>query len=149
MSDLDDIDRNILAELQCDGRLSIQALAERVGVARATAYARVQRLESAGVITGYRAVVDPAAVGLDLVALVLLTVKQDTFKTLPARLATVTGVEWIGMTTAAYDFALLVRAKDTSHLRDVVLGELQSIPDVLSSQTIMVLDEPAVPSRRF
>ena len=149
MHELDDVDRNILTELQRDGRLSVQALAYRVSVGRATAYARVRRLESSGVITGYRAIVDPAAVGLDLVALVLLTVKQDTFKTLPEKLATVTGVEWIGMTTAAYDFALLVRARDTSHLRDVVLGELQSIPDVLSSQTIMVLDEPPVPPRRY
>ena len=149
MSDLDDIDRRLLTELVGDGRISMQVLAERVGVARATAYSRVQKLQDAGVIRGYHAVVDPKAIGLDLVALVLLTVRQDSFKTLPARLAAAEGVEWIGLTTAAYDFAMLVRARDTAHLRDVVLGELQSMPDVVSTQTIMVLDEPSVAPRRF
>lgn len=44
---------------------------------------------------------------------------------------------------------MLVRAKDTAHLRDVVLGELQTIPDVLSTETIMVLDEQPILPRRF
>ena len=122
----------------------MQVLAERLGIARATAYARVRRLEDAGVITGYRAVVDPARAGRPLAALILLDVRQDAFKSLPARLASVTGVEWVGMITGDHDFALLVRARDPADLRDVVLGELQTISDVLSTQTILVLDEPSV-----
>jgi DNA-binding Lrp family transcriptional regulator len=149
MTELDEVDRRILSELSADGRMSVQVLAERVSVARATAYSRLRRLEDSGVIRGFTVDVDPHAVGLDLVALVLVKVKQETFKTLPERLAAVPGVEWIGMTTASYDFAMLVRARDTAHLRDVVLGELQTIPDVLSTETIMVLDEQSISPRRY
>jgi DNA-binding Lrp family transcriptional regulator len=141
---LDDIDRRLLDELRNDGRASIQVLGERVGVARATAYARVRRLETEGVITGYRAEIDPAKVGLGLAALILINVRQDSFKSLPERLGAITGVEWVAMTTGEHDFALFVRTQDPSHLRDVVLGEIQTISDVLSSQTILVLDEPKV-----
>jgi DNA-binding Lrp family transcriptional regulator len=149
VTELDDIDRQILTELTADGRISVQVLAERISVARATAYSRLRRLEDSGVIRGFTVDVDPQAVGLDLVALLLVTVKQNTFKTLPQRLAAVNGVEWVGMTTAAYDYAMLVRAKDTAHLRDVVLGELQTIPEVLSTQTIMILDEQPIRPRRY
>src|SRR5690242_15448223 len=55
---LDDIDRRIVAALVDDGRISINELAARVNVSRATAYARFERLRSAGVITGFRAEVD-------------------------------------------------------------------------------------------
>ncbi len=139
---LDDIDHRLLAELRHDGRASLQVLAERVGVARATAYSRVRRLEADGVITGYRAEIDPAKVDRGLAALILLSVRQDSFKTLPNRLAAVSGVEWVAMTTGEHDFVLFVRTKDPANLRDVVLGEIQTIADVVSTQTILVLDEP-------
>jgi DNA-binding Lrp family transcriptional regulator len=144
---LDDLDLRLLDELGRDGRVSMQVLAERVGIARATAYARVRRLEDDGVITGYRAVVDPAKVGHDLAALILLDVRQDSFTTLPTQLAGIAGVEWVGMTTGDHDFALLVRTRDARHLRDVVLGQLQTMPEVLSTHSILVLDEPDMPRR--
>ena len=69
---LDSIDRVIVAELQNDGRLSNKALAQRVGVAPSTCLARIQRLQSVGVIRGYRAEVDPAAVGRGLQAMLMV-----------------------------------------------------------------------------
>ena len=56
---LDDVDRRIVAALVEDGRLSVNGLAGQVGVSRATAYARLDRLRSEGVITGFTATVDP------------------------------------------------------------------------------------------
>src|SRR5665811_1296003 len=70
---VDDVDRAILRELTAEGRLSINELAGRVNVSRATAYKRVARLEEDGVITGYMALVDPHAAGRNLAALLLIT----------------------------------------------------------------------------
>src|SRR5262249_37010659 len=61
---MDDIDRKILAELQRDGRLTVTELAYRVRLTPAPCHRRLRELERTGVITGYRAVLDPAAVGL-------------------------------------------------------------------------------------
>ncbi|MGM1059681.1 Lrp/AsnC family transcriptional regulator [Saccharothrix sp. Mg75] len=68
--ELDGVDRALLEALQDDARLSYNELARRVHVSPPTAAQRVRRLENAGVITGYRATVDPTAVGRPVVALV-------------------------------------------------------------------------------
>ena len=69
---LDSVDRALLDELQKDGRLSNKTLAQRVGVAPSTCLARTQRLQNAGVIRGYRAEIDPAAVGRGLQAMLMV-----------------------------------------------------------------------------
>ncbi len=65
---MDEVDRKILTELQRDGRLSSQALAERVNLSTTPCWRRVKRLEKDGVITGYVSTVDPRKVGLDVIA---------------------------------------------------------------------------------
>ena len=67
---LDDVDRAIVAVLREDGRISMRALAARLHISRSGAYLRVQRLEEAGVITGYSAWVDPQRYGYGLSAYV-------------------------------------------------------------------------------
>lgn len=66
----DDVDRSILAELQADGRVSFSELGRRVGLSAPAVTERVRRLETQGVITGYRAIVDLEAVGLPIEAIV-------------------------------------------------------------------------------
>ncbi|GAA1537423.1 Lrp/AsnC family transcriptional regulator [Actinomadura kijaniata] len=72
MESLDRIDRDILALLQAEGRLTGAEVGRRVGLSQPAAGARIQRLERSGVITGYRAVVDPVALGLNIHAVVRL-----------------------------------------------------------------------------
>jgi Lrp/AsnC family transcriptional regulator, leucine-responsive regulatory protein len=67
---LDEVNRNLLAELQADPRITMSALARRVGMSAPAVTERVQRMERAGVITGYRLEVDPAALGLPVSAFV-------------------------------------------------------------------------------
>jgi DNA-binding Lrp family transcriptional regulator len=74
---VDAIDRRILAELQVEGRLTVTELAERVRLTPAPCHRRLRELERTGVITGYRAVVEPAAVGLGFEALVSVTMRHD------------------------------------------------------------------------
>jgi len=79
---VDAIDRKILAELQVDGRLSITELAAKVGLSLSPCHRRLRELERARVITGYRASIDPEAVGLSFEALVFVTMRQEDRDTL-------------------------------------------------------------------
>jgi Lrp/AsnC family transcriptional regulator, leucine-responsive regulatory protein len=74
---MDEIDRMILRELQDDARLTNQELAQRVSLTPSPCLRRVRQLESSGVITGYRATVDPAAVGRGFEVLVSVEVRRD------------------------------------------------------------------------
>lgn len=72
MESLDRIDRDILTLLQTEGRLTGAEVGRRVGLSQPAAAARIQRLEKSGVITGYRAVVEPTALGLNIHAVIRL-----------------------------------------------------------------------------
>ncbi|GAA3028862.1 Lrp/AsnC family transcriptional regulator [Kitasatospora albolonga] len=74
---MDRIDRDILRELQRDGRLSNQELAQRVGLTPSPCLRRVRQLEEDGVIEGYRAVVNPEAVGRGFEVLVSVEVRRE------------------------------------------------------------------------
>ena len=87
---MDDIDYRILAELQEDGRLTVTELADRVQLTPAPCHRRLRELERNGVITGYRAVLDPAAVGLGFEALVNVTMdREDAVAAFEAALAAI------------------------------------------------------------
>lgn len=141
MAPLDVIDRKMIDSLRRDGRLSAPALADAVGIGRATAYNRLDRLLDQGVIRGFTAVVDPDAVGLDISAMILVRVQQGLWENLVEQLRALPGVEWIGVATGDYDFMLHVRADSLDHLRDVALRELQQLEGVRSAHTIVLLDE--------
>ncbi|NBA97618.1 Lrp/AsnC family transcriptional regulator [Pseudomonas sp. R5(2019)] len=84
---MDRIDRNILSELQKDGRLSVTELAERVGLSLSPCHRRVRALEESGVLLGYRAQLDATALGLNFSAVVFATLREgdrqavDAFET--------------------------------------------------------------------
>lgn len=138
---LDEVDRRILAELRTDGRLSMRALAERVSISRANAYTRVERLTRDGVITGFRAVVDPAKTGLSTSAYVTLTVRQNSWRTLRAELEAIPEVAHMALVGGEFDVILLVRAADNAALRTVVLERLQAIPGVLGTRTFLIFED--------
>lgn len=141
MTELDDIDRRMIDALREDGRRTAPVLADIVGVGRATAYHRFDRLVDSGAIAGFSARVDPTAVGWAISALVLVNVQQGLWRDLRERLSGLPGVEWLGVATGRFDFALLVRADSLEHLRDVALRELQQIEGVRSAETVVLLDE--------
>lgn len=144
---LDDTDRQIVSELQADGRQSVAELAGRVNVSRATAYQRLARLQDTGVIRRFTVEVDAKKLGLPVAALVLVNVVQHAWRGVGDRLRHLPGVEWLALSTGSFDYVLLVRAPDIDHLRDVILEGLQSMPEIQSAQTLLLLDEPVVPAR--
>jgi DNA-binding Lrp family transcriptional regulator len=138
---LDDIDRRIIDSLRRDGRLSVRALAEQVSISRANAYTRLERLTSSGAITGFTATVDPAAIGLGTSAYVTLTVRQNSWRELKARLQAIPEVRHMALVGGEFDVILLVRAADNAALREVVLNELQAIPEVIATRTSLVFED--------
>ena len=140
-TELDEIDRRILRELESDGRLSGRALAERVTISRANAYARFERLVADGVITGFTARVDPVKVGLTTSAYVAMTVRQNTWRDLQVQLRAIPEVRHMALMGGEFDVMLLVRAADNNALRRVVLEQLQTIPGVLSTKTFLIFED--------
>ena len=82
MMAMDAIDRKILAELQTAGRLTVTELAQRVALSVAPCHRRLRELERSGAIRGYRAVIDPAAVGLGFEVLVQVTMDREDASTI-------------------------------------------------------------------
>jgi len=138
---LDGPDRLILSELIKDARTSIRSLAERVHVSRANAYARVDRLVADGVITGFSAQIAHERAGLGTSAYVSLSIEQNSWRDVSARLGRLPYVEHVSMLGADFDVLVLVRAPDNAALRDLVLDRIQSIPGVQTTRTWLVFDE--------
>ncbi|HZS21495.1 MAG TPA: Lrp/AsnC family transcriptional regulator, partial [Pseudonocardiaceae bacterium] len=140
-----DVDRRILSLLVDDGGMSVNKVANRAGISRATAYARYDRLLAHGVIRGFRADVDPRAIGLDVAAMILINIEQGSWPAMRDKISRLPGVEYVALTSGEFDFVLLVRAPDIEALRDVILYRLQGMPEVRSTRTIFVLDEARHP----
>ncbi len=140
---LDDTDRAIVAELRADGRLSMRALAEKLHISRASTYSRVERLVSDGVITGYTASIDPERYGFGISAYVYLKISQHSWKAIRRQVLQIPEVWHGALVSGENDLVLLVRTQDAASLRELVLNTFQTMPDVLATQTVLILDELA------
>jgi DNA-binding Lrp family transcriptional regulator len=140
-AELDDVDRAILAELRRDGRLSIRTLAERVHISRTSAYARLDRLLADQVITGFSAEISPRRAGLGTSAYVLLTIEQNSWRSVAKALRGIRYIEHLALVGGDFDVLALVHAPDNVALREVVLEKIQSIKGVRATRTWLVFEE--------
>lgn len=138
---LDETDREILARLSEDARLSVSRLAEEVGVSRATAYKRLDALLEAGAIRQFTAVLDDRAVGFTVTALVMASVDQGDWQAARDAIRRLPAVKYAALVTGDHDLLMIVQATDIDALRDVVLREVNGLPSVQSTRTLLVLDE--------
>ncbi|GGW02854.1 hypothetical protein GCM10010230_36860 [Streptomyces narbonensis] len=138
---LDAIDRDILRLLQTDGRASVRSVAERVHVSRANAYARINRLIDDGVIRGFSARVNHERAGHGASAYITLKIVQNSWRTVREQLRALPGATHIALVSGDFDVLLLVHTPDNRTLRELVLTRLQSIPEVLSTRTLLVFEE--------
>ena len=136
---MDATDREILGELMRDGRISFRDLGAAVGLSANAAADRVRRLRRAGVVTGFAALVDPAAGGRQLEAVVGVTLAattdSDDFATAADRLEPVTEVLHLA---GAPDYQLRVACRDTAEL-DVLLRTLRMDLGAADTETTIVL----------
>jgi Lrp/AsnC family transcriptional regulator, leucine-responsive regulatory protein len=138
----DRFDAKILSALQRDGRLSVVDLAETIGLSPTPCARRIKALESAGAIEGYAAVLNPARVGLAVLAIVQVKLTEHTDETV-ARFEREIGlmdeVTKCFAMTGSYDFILEVYGKDLEALSNVVLKKLIRVPNVRDMQSSVVL----------
>jgi len=139
MNQVDALDEQILAALQASGRLTMKALAEQVGLSSPAMIERVRRLEERGVIAGYRAVIQPAALGRPLTALITATVDRGHYEAFLERVQAEAAVAECHRITGDATHVLKV------HLQD--MAALESLVDDLSlagahCETSIVLSSP-------
>ena len=140
-SSLDAVDLAMIGILERDGRVSVRQLEEQAHVSRAKAYARLERLQRDGVITGFGARVDPRAKGLATSAVVTLQMEQQQWRGLQDAVQSIPEVVYVALVGGEFDAVLLVRARDNDHLREIILEGIQAIPGVTGTRTYLVFDE--------
>lgn len=140
---LDRFDRQILEILQAEGRISNQALAERVNLSPSPCLRRVRALEAAGLITGYRALVAPRRLGYGLQVVLLISMDQHTperFEQFEARVAALSEVqECLLITGQEADYQLRIWAADMDDYHRLLLQHITRIPGVSGVHSSFVL----------
>ena len=150
---LDRYDWQILRVLQEDGRISNQDLAERIGLSPSPCLRRMRALEEAGLITGYRALLDAKKLGLSLMALIYISMDQHTperFSHFEAEVEQIPQVlECLLITGQDADYQLKVVVKDMDAYQELLLNRLTRIPGVTGVHSSFVLrrvvDRTALP----
>ncbi|MFE2094663.1 Lrp/AsnC family transcriptional regulator [Streptomyces sp. NPDC059460] len=149
---MDALDRKILTELQFDGRLTITELAARVKLSVSPCHRRLRDLEREGAIRGYRAVVDPAAVGLNFEALVFATLRWEGADTVTAFEEAVAAVPHVLQAQRLFgepDYLLRVATADLAAFQELYDQQLARLPGVqrLTSTLVMknVIDDRPLP----
>ena len=140
---LDRFDRAILAALAADGRMSIADLARRIGLTKSPTQARLRRLEAEGVITGYRAMLDPVRLGLAHVAFVevrLSDTREAALQAFNAAVRRLPEVEECHMMASAFDYLLKVRTADIAAYRRVLGERISALPHVASTSTYVAME---------
>lgn len=138
---LDDIHIQMVDLLRRNGRVSIAALAEELGISRSNAYQRYDALVEGGVVTGFTATLDFSAAGFGVAALVFVSLKQRRWKEFRERLPTVQELEYFAVTTGEHDGMLLVRAADVAAIHELVATNLAQWDCIKSTETMFILDE--------
>ena len=132
---LDRFDHAILAVLATDGRISITDLAARIGLSKTPTQARLKRLEKDGVITGYRALLDPIRIGRDHVAFVEVKLSD----TREAALSAFNAAEQCHMIAGSFDYLLKVRTHNMADYRKVLGERISTLPHVAHTSTYVAM----------
>jgi Lrp/AsnC family leucine-responsive transcriptional regulator len=141
--DLDDFDHAILRHVATDGRIAVVELARRIGLSKSPTQVRLRRLEELGVITGYRAVLDPIRIGQAHVAFVevkLSDTREAALQAFNRAVLTIPEVEECHMIASRFDYLLKVRTSDIQAYRRVLAERLSALPHVASTSTYAAME---------
>ena len=140
---LSETDRSIVNALARHGRLPNKELAEQVGIPPSTCHNRVRALEERGVIRGYRADIDPVAIGKGVSALILMSIhshQRNRVTELTEEIREVAGVQQIFLIGGERDLVVHVACESVAELRQVISGHLASNPAFTQTQTQLVFE---------
>ncbi len=135
---MDRIDRNIVRELQANGRLTNQELSERVNLSPSPCLRRVRNLEEAGVIRGYTAVVDQEKLGLPVNAFISVRLERpspETMLTFEERIQRFDEIQECYLMTGSRDYLLHVVSQSLKTYEQFVREQLTQIPGIASVET--------------
>ncbi len=143
MHNLDKFDQAILSELQANGRLTNQELAERIGLSPSPCLRRVKALEDAGIIAGYKAIINAEKLGLSLMALIHISMDKHTperFDNFERSVSVLPEVlECLLITGQSADYQLKVQVKDMLAYQELLLHRITRIEGVSGVHTSFVL----------
>lgn len=141
--DLDRFDQAILRVLATEGRIPVTELARRIGLSKSPTQARVKRLEDDGIITGYRAILDPIRLGRAHVAYVevkLSDTREAALQAFNRAVLAVPEVEECHMIASRFDYLLKVRTADIQDYRRVLGERISALPHVASTSTHVAME---------
>ena len=143
MSEIDQFDRQIIATLAVDGRISVTELAARIGLSKTPATQRLKRLERDGYITGYQAQLNYELLGEAHVAFIQVSLQDTSEKALRAfnqAVAQLVAVEQCHMIAGNFDYLLKVRTRDIRAYRKVLGEQIASLPHVAHTSTFVSME---------
>ncbi|PRX46571.1 DNA-binding Lrp family transcriptional regulator [Prauserella shujinwangii] len=142
---LDPVDWHILSVLQDDASITNKALAERVGLPTSSCHERVRRLRATGVISGVKAVVDPAALGRGLQAFIAVRLRlhrRELAEVFVAAALALPETLSVYNVSGPEDYFLHVAVTDSAHLQRIIVDHLATRPEVAHAQTHLIFDRP-------
>ena len=140
---MDEIDFEILALLQNDGRISNKVLAAEVGIAPSTCHERLKRLSESGALRSVHGVVDPQILGVGLQAFYMVELvkhDRDVVETFRREALALPEVHQVFLVSGKFDFLIHVTVRDTDHLKDLALDAFTGRPEVTRIETSLIYD---------
>ena len=140
---IDLFDRRIVEALRADGRLSVTELAKRVGLSKTPCQVRLRRLIDQGYILGFRAIIDPAKLGLDHIAFTevkLSDTREAALEEFRRAVLRISEVEECHMIASSFDYLLKVRTADIRRYREVLGERISALPHVANTSTFVAME---------
>jgi Lrp/AsnC family transcriptional regulator, leucine-responsive regulatory protein len=144
---MDSLDRQVLIALQADGRMSNLALARSLDLSPSAMLGRVRRLERSGAIRGYRAIIDPAVLGITVRAFVVARLREhseQSIREFEDRIKHVDGVRACYHVTGQFDMLIELALRDLDHLSQLIRVDIARIPGVMNLETMLIMAESVV-----
>ena len=136
---LDKIDKKIINELQISGRESASYIAEKINVSIPTITERIRKLQNSGIIIGFQAILDPAAVGLDISAIItIISGSSKNYKDVTIQAKNTKEVIQCFSTTGSGSHKLIITTKNSASLEEL-LRKIQRWPGVIRTETQIIL----------
>ncbi|MCD6372678.1 MAG: Lrp/AsnC family transcriptional regulator [Thermococcus sp.] len=135
---LDEVDKKILAILQKNSRTPLREISKEVGLAESTIYERIKRLKERGILKKFTVILEPTALGFNILAIILLKCKAGMYSSVAEELKKYPKIVEIYETTGNYDMLIKIRTTSSEELNDF-LDKIGSIPGVDSTHTMVVL----------
>ena len=139
---MDSLDRDVLLALQADGRKSNLALARSLDLTPSAMLGRVRRLERGGAIRGYRAIIDPAVLGITVRAFVVARLREhseQSIKVFEEGIRHVNGVRACYHVTGQFDMLIELALRDLDHLGQLIRVDIARIPGVMNLETMLIM----------